>query len=127
MFKFIQRQIDVNLIKVSLVFALIYCVLFNSSVFLYKFEYYQADVLTATLEIAKDFVYVVITLFVFFFSIAPTQGIMPSIFGTNTTEIYELMGLKIIIWVVFSILTCLYLIKRFNVQNTKLCLQVQIL
>lgn len=152
MFKFIQRQIDVNLIKVSLVFALIYCVLFNSSVFLYKFEYYQADVLTATLEIAKDFVYVVITLFVFFFglsihriififgslalfitgafasyylfffSIAPTQGIMPSIFGTNTTEIYELMGLKIIIWVVFSILTCLYLIKRFNVQNTKLCL-----
>jgi len=150
MFKFIQRHIDANMIKSAFAFAIIYCLLFNSAVIIYKFEYYQANILTAILELAKDFVYLVITLFVFFFglsihrvifiigslllfstgalasyylfffSISPTLGMMPSIFGTHHTELYELLSVKMIIWESFSILICLYSISHFNVQTTKL-------
>ena len=150
MFKFIQRHLDIKLIKSVFVFALIYCTLFNSAVFIYKFEYYQADILTAILELVKDFIYVVITLFIFFFglslfkavfvigslilfitgalasyylfffSIAPTPGIMPALFGTNQAEMYELVSVRIIVWVIFSIAVCLYSIRHFNIQTTKM-------
>ena len=152
MFKFIQRHLDTTLLRSCLVFALIYCVLFNSAVFIYKFEYYQADILTAILELVKDFIYIAITLFVFFFglslhrmlfvvgslllfitgalasyylfffSIAPTPTMMPALFGTHLTEIYELVSARIIVWVIFSIGICLYSIKHFNIQTTKMFL-----
>ena len=66
MFRFIQRYLDIKLIKSVFVFALIYCILFNSAVIIYKFEYLQADILTAIMELVKDFIYVIVTLFVFF-------------------------------------------------------------
>jgi glucan phosphoethanolaminetransferase (alkaline phosphatase superfamily) len=150
MLKFIKSHLDITLLRSSLIFALIYCVLFNSPVFIYKFEYYQASILTAILELVKDFVYLVISLFLFFFglalhrvlfivgslilfitgalasyylfffSISPTPGMMPSLFGTNPTEAYELISARIIVWLVFSIGICLYSIKHFNIQTTKM-------
>ena len=152
MFKFIKRYIDINMIKSSFAFAIIYCVLFNSAVFIYKLDYYQANITAAILELTKDFVYNTIVLFVcflglsvhrivfilgslflfvtgalasyylFFFSIAPTPSMMPSIFGTHTTELYELLSAKMIIWITFSILICFYSINHFNIQTTKIFL-----
>ena len=90
MFKFIQRHIDANMIKSAFAFAIIYCLLFNSAVIIYKFEYYQANILTAILELAKDFVYLVITLFVFFFKVSwanhPSGHISLS---PNTTDLFN--------------------------------------
>ena len=152
MFKFIQKHLDITLLRSSLVFALIYCVLFNSAVFIYKFEYYQADILTAILELVKDFVYVLVSLFLFFFglslhrvlfivgslilfitgalasyylfffSIAPTPAMMPALFGTHPTEVYELVSARIVVWLFFSVGICLYSIKHFNIQTTKMFL-----
>lgn len=149
MFKFVQKHIDMPLLKSALAFSVIYCVLFNSSVFIYKFQYQQAAILTAILELVKDFIYVVTTLFIFFvglslnrklfiigslflfitgalasyylffFSIAPTKAMMPALFGTNSTEAYELVSARLAVWLVFSMGICLYSIKHFNIQATK--------
>jgi len=150
MFKYIQKHLDINLIKASLVFAILYCVLFNSAVFIYKFQYVQSDILQALLELTKDFVYNLVVLYIiffgltvyrwlfiiaalflfitgalasyylFFFSISPTLSIMPSIFGTDSTEVYELVSARVIVWLVFSASICIYSIKYFNIQTTKL-------
>ncbi len=150
MFKYIQKHLDINLIKASLVFALLYCVLFNSAVFIYKFQYVQADILSAIIELAKDFVYNIVVLYIiffgltvyrllfiiaalflfitgalasyylFFFSISPTFSIMPSIFGTDSAEMYELVSARVVVWLVFSVSICIYSIKYFNIQTTKL-------
>jgi len=150
MLKFIQKQLDFNLIKSCFVFALMYCFLFNMAVFIHKFGYYQGNTLTAILELGKDFIYLLITLFViffglsvhrllfitgsvilfltgaaasyylFFFSIAPTPGMMPTIYGTNPTEAYELVSTRILLWVIFSLSICLYSIQHFNIQTTKI-------
>ena len=150
MFKFIKGHLDIAVLKNALSFALIYCLLFNSSVFLYKFEYQQANILTAMLEFVKDFIYLIITLFVFFlglslnrklfiigslflfitgalasyylffFSISPSRGMMPSLFETNVTEAYELVSARLAVWLIFSVSMCIYSIKHFNVQPTKM-------
>ncbi|PCJ29324.1 MAG: hypothetical protein COA94_01640 [Rickettsiales bacterium] len=148
MFNFIQKQLDIKIIKTAFVFAVIYCVLFNSPVLIYKFGFYKANMWTAPLEIAKDFIYLVVTLFafffglsvhrvifiagaiilfvtgaiasyyLFFFSIAPTLNIMPTIFGTHATEVYELVSLRLVGWVLFSLAVCLYGIRHFNVKTS---------
>ena len=150
MFKYIRKHLDINLIKASLVFAVLYCVLFNSAVFIYKFQYVQSDILQALIELTKDFVYNLVVLYIiffgltvyrllfiiaalflfitgalasyylFFFSISPTLSIMPSIFGTESTEVYELVSARVIVWLVFSASICIYSIKYFKIQTTKL-------
>ena len=57
--------------------------------------------------------------YLFFFSLAPTASMMPTIFGTNPTETWELISTKIIVWLVFSVMICLGGIKYFNIQTTK--------
>ena len=150
MFKYIQKHLDINLIKASLIFALLYCVLFNFAVFIYKFQYVQSDILIVIMELTKDFVYNIVVLFIiffgltvyrllfiiasvflfvtgalasyylFFFSISPTLSIMPSIFGTDSTEVYELVSARLIVWLVFSVAICIYSVNYFKIQTTKL-------
>ena len=146
MFKYIRKHLDINLIKASLVFAALYCVLFNYAVFIYKFQYLQSDILQALIELTKDFVYNLIVLFIiffgltvyrllfiiaalflfitgalasyylFFFSISPTLSIMPSIFGTESTEVYELVSARVIVWLIFSASICVYSINYFKIS-----------
>ena len=150
MFKYIRKHLDINLIKASLVFAVLYCVLFNSAVFIYKFQYVQSDLLQALIELTKDFIYNLVVLYIiffgltvyrllfiiaalflfitgalasyylFFFSISPTLSIMPSIFGTESTEVYELVSARVIVWLIFSASICVYSINYFKIQTTKL-------
>lgn len=150
MLKIIQKQLDTSLIKISLIFALIYCVLFNSAVFIYKFDYYKVTAFKAFLELGKDFIYIYLTLFIFFFGltihrvvfiigalflfitgalasyylyffqIAPTKEMMYSFFGTELNEAYELASIRLIVWLVFSIFVCIYTIRHFGVNNTNL-------
>lgn len=70
MIKFIQKQLDVALVRTALIFALIYCLMFNTSVVLYKYEYYQVSFVSAIFELLKQFIYTYITVFIFFFGFA---------------------------------------------------------
>jgi glucan phosphoethanolaminetransferase (alkaline phosphatase superfamily) len=150
--KFIERQLDTSFIKTSLSFALIYCLFFNSSVALYKFDYYKVSIVRALFELLKDFVYVYISIvilfvglglhralfiagsillfltgavasyYLFFFKIAPTTMMMPAIFGTHPSEAYELLSIRLIVWIIFSIFICVYSLKHFDIQTPKLFL-----
>lgn len=150
MLKFIQRQLDISLIKTSFIFALMYCLLFNSAVTLYKFDYYKVSIIKAIFELLKEFIYiylaVVVTFlglgihrivflvgsvvlfltgaiasyYLFFFKIAPTAMMMPSFYGTDFNEAYELLSVRLIIWIIFSLSLCLYSFKYFKVETPKL-------
>ncbi len=150
MISFFKKHLDINLIKISSLFALIHCLLFNSVVYLNKFHYISSGIVSAILEIVKDFAYDLTILFVmffgltiyrllfisgslllfitgalasyylFFFSISPTPSLMPSIYGTNLTEINELVSARMLVWVIFSISICVYTINHFKIQISKL-------
>ncbi|WP_341793433.1 MULTISPECIES: sulfatase-like hydrolase/transferase [unclassified Rickettsia] len=148
MLKIIQKHLDTKLIKLALVLAFIYCLLFNSAVLIYKFDYYKASFFKAILELTKDFCYIYIfsfiiffgftvhrliltigTIFLFvtsaiasyylyFFKIKPTKEMMGSFFSTDLNEIYELISIRLIIWLIFSLFACLYTLKNFTITNT---------
>lgn len=149
MYKYIQKHLDFKLINASIVFAALYCFLYNSAVFAYKFSYVETGIFQLILELFKDLVYNFVLLFIiffglsvhriifivgslflfitgaiasyylYFFSVAPTLAIMPSVFGTETQELTELISVRIIVWVIFSILICLYSVKHFKIETTK--------
>jgi glucan phosphoethanolaminetransferase (alkaline phosphatase superfamily) len=149
MIKFIQKQLDISLIKTSMMFALIYMLMFNMSVILYKYGYYKASFFSAIFELLKQFIYAYIAAFVFFFGlsihrvlfivgsiflfltgaiasyylfylgIAPTGKMMPAIYGSQMSEISELVSTRISIWIIFSLSICIFGIKHFNPQTTK--------
>lgn len=152
MFKLIEKQLDNKLIKLSLIIGFIYCILFNSSVFIYKFDYYKATTFKAVVELGKDFIYIYLTLFIIFFGltihrllfitgtiflflsgaaasyylhffkITPTKEVIESFFATDTNEAYELISTRLIVWLVFSVSISIYTIKHFTINNTKLFL-----
>lgn len=150
MLTFLKKYIDINLIKISFLFAIIHCLLFNSAIYNNKFHHISSSIVTAIIELVKDFTFDLATLFViffsltvfrslfigssvflfitgalasyylYFFSISPTLSMMPSIYGTNLTEINELVSARLIVWLVFSASICLYSINHFKVQVSKL-------
>ncbi len=141
MLKIIQKQLDTSLIKISLIFAFIYCILFDSAVFIHKFDYYKVSGFKAFLELGKDFIYIYLSLFIFFFGltinrvvfivgalflfitgalasyylyffqIAPTKEIMHSFFSSELNEVYEIASIRLIVWLTFCVFVCIYTIK----------------
>ncbi len=150
MSELIQKHIDSKLIKLSLVFALIYFIFFNSVVSCYKFSYYKVTFLKAILELSKEFIYIYFTCFIiffgltihrlvfiigtiflfitgavasyylYFFKISPTKEMMGSFFSTDLNELYEIVSIRLIIWLVFSLFSCVYTMKHFATLNSKL-------
>ncbi len=148
--KFIRKHLDIDLLRISLVFAFIYTLLFNSAVIIHRFEYYNISVWRAVLELGKDSIYIYLSLFILFlgltihrlvfvigalflfvtgaiasyylylFKISPTKEVMEAFFCSDVNEIYELVSAKLVIWLIFSLFVCVYTIRHFNIQNAKL-------
>lgn len=149
MLKTIQKHLDTKLIKLSAILALIYCLLFNSAVIIYKFDYYKASIFRGILELSKDFCYIYIfsfiaffgfsvhrlalkfgsgflfftsaiaSYYIYFFKINPTKQVIGSFFSTDLNEVYELTSIKLIIWIIFSLFACFYTLKVFAASDTK--------
>lgn len=149
MLKNIYKYLDTKLIKLSAILAFIYCLLFNSAILIYKFDYYKATIFRGTLELSKDFccIYIfsfitffglsiyrlvlkfgavflfftsaIVSYYVYFFKINPTKQVIGSFFSTDLNEVYELVSIKLIIWIIFSLFTCFYTLKTFAAENTK--------
>ncbi|HJD66987.1 MAG TPA: phosphoethanolamine transferase [Rickettsia endosymbiont of Bembidion lapponicum] len=149
MLKNIQKHLDIKLIKLSAILAFIYCLLFNSAILIYKFDYYKATIFRGILELSKDFCYIYIfsfiaffglsvhrlalkigscflfitsaiaSYYIYFFKITPTKQVIGSFFSTDLNEVYEITSIKLIIWMIFSLFTCLYTLKSFATSDTK--------
>lgn len=148
--KLSAKHLDHKLMKLSLVFALIYFMLFNSVVFAHKFGYYKATTAKAILELSKDAIYIygftvivflgltihrlvfiigsiflfitgaIASYYLLYFKIAPSKEAMGSFFSTHFNELYELTSVKLIVWLIFSLFACIYSIKHFSFTNSKL-------
>lgn len=150
MLSLIQKYLDSKLIQLSLIFSGIYCLLFNSVIIIYKFSYYKATFWKAILELSKDATYIYCVCFIiffgltfhrllfvigavflfitgaiasyylYFFKIAPTKEMIGSFFATDFNEVYELLSIKLIVWLAFSIATYIWIIKYFVISESKL-------
>ena len=79
MFKILQKHLEFNLIRIAAIIAIIYMLLFNSAVFIYKFDYYKVSGVLAILELGKDFIYIYLTLFIFFFGCTIHRTLQPGL------------------------------------------------
>lgn len=150
MLKLIKKYLDFQLINISLAFAIVFFLFFNSAVLIYKFDYYKGTYLKAIWELSKDFIYIylyttiiffgltvhrivfklgtiflfitgaIASYFLYFLNISPTKEVMRSVLSTNPSEIYEIITIKLVIWLLFSLLTCVYMLKHFAVTSSKL-------
>jgi glucan phosphoethanolaminetransferase (alkaline phosphatase superfamily) len=148
--KLIEKYLDSKSIRLPLIFAIIYFLLFNSAVLAYKFGYYKADFLKAILELAKDSIYIYLSLFIIFlgltihrlvfiigtiflfitgaiasyylhfFHISPTTEMMGTFFSTDPNELYEIVSVKLIIWLTFCLAIAIYSLKYFSPPSKKL-------
>lgn len=137
-------QSDISTIKSAMVLALGYFVLFDTSILLYKYSYYKGGAELAFLELLKEslYVYVMLTFsfigfsinnvlfkvyalflystgalasyFVYTIKVLPSKQIVKAFFDVESVEAYELVSIKLVIWVILSIWACIYLLKKFN-------------
>ncbi len=149
MLKTIQKHLDTKLIKLSAILAFIYCLLFNTAIMIYKFDYYKATIFRGILELSKDFCYIYIfsfiaffglsihtlvlkigvgflfitsaiaSYYIYFFKINPTKQVIGSFFSTDLNEVYELVSIKLIIWIIFCLFSCFCTLKSFAAENSK--------
>ncbi|MGV2432500.1 MAG UNVERIFIED_CONTAM: sulfatase-like hydrolase/transferase [Rickettsiaceae bacterium] len=132
-----------------MVIALVYFLLFNSSILIYKYSYYKAGASLALIELSKESLYIFIMLclsllgfsinnmlfkiysiflystgalvsyYVYAMKILPTKQVVKAFFDVESVEAYELVSIKMIGWVILSIVICLYLLKMLEAQETK--------
>lgn len=133
-----------NNVRISLILALLYCLLFNSSVLIFKFDYYKANMLRGVLELLKDSLYIYITSFIIFFGlsvsrillaagalflfttgaigsyslhffkVAPTKQMLRAMFESESHEMGEVISLKLVIWVMISAAICITVLWRLR-------------
>jgi glucan phosphoethanolaminetransferase (alkaline phosphatase superfamily) len=58
--------------------------------------------------------------YLYCFRISPTKEMMGSFFSTDFNEVYEIVSIKLIVWLVFSLFSCLYTMKHFSILDSKL-------
>ena len=75
--KSLQQQIDFELIKISLIFAALFCLLFNIPVFMLKFRYLNhlanSSYFLLIAALVKDFIYLYTILFILFLGITVSR------------------------------------------------------
>lgn len=142
-FEIFTKNLSKDTLKISFIMSILYGVLFNSAIFAVKFEYYQANIFIGILELIKDFLLTSLTLFVIFLGLslnrylfiigslflfitgAPTSyylyfyRVPPSVSAiactlcTNETEFFESFGTRLSLWIIFSIIICIYTLWRY--------------
>ena len=134
----------VQSMKLPALLALVYCLLFNSFVVSFKFDYYKANLLLGTLELLKDLFYICVASFVifyglsinkfllrvaslflfftsalasyalYFFKISPTKQMIRVIFENEAVETFEVLSMNLILWIIFACSICVVILWRYD-------------
>lgn len=148
--KLIEKQLDINLIKRTLVFSLIYCVLFNSVVFIDKYNYHQSGTFGAIMSLSKEFVFVLLFSFIFFlglslhkylfifgggflfltggiasfclylFDITPNLHAMEELFSMDQEQFLSNLTIKLLVWLIFVLFVFISSIRQFGAEHSTL-------
>ncbi len=146
----ITKNIDINLIKNCMAMALIYCLLFNSAVIINKYSLSKASFLLYFTTISKDFFYMFLfnsiiffglsinkilfktsTVFLFitgatasyylyYFGINSNARYISILFSTNISEMYDIISVKYILWLAFSLFVCVYAMSHFKIEPSSM-------
>lgn len=139
-------QSDMSTIKRAFIFSLSFFLLFNTSIIIYRYGYFKGGNGLAIVELLKESIYIIIMLtcsflgfsinnilfktyalfmfvtgalasyFTYSMNILPTKQIVKSFFDVESVEAYELVSLKLVIWVIISIYACLYLLRKYDAK-----------
>ena len=150
MLKIIQKQLDTNLIKISAIMAILYCLLFNTPVFLHNFKHLERSFARGTIEFAQDFTLLYLFLLIMFFGLTmhklvfiigtlvlfisgaiasynlffhfnmPSKANVRHFFSIEPGEVTEVISIRLLIWIIFSILIAVYTIRHFKVETTSI-------
>ncbi len=142
MLKFISSQLSKYQIKSIAKIAFLYCILFNTPIILFKFDYYKADVVRGLLDLSKNFFYIFCANFIFFFGLAinrylmifgslflfvtgaissyavfffkifPNSHIIRAFFENEFSETIEVVSVKLILWIIFAVVLCIKFIPK---------------
>lgn len=145
--KFLYKYIDQDTITNSLAFALIYCVICNSSVVYYKITHDHASALNIALTISKDIILNTIFLFIFFFGFALHKilfqicsfllfllggiasyhiffhekhlslNLIRSLYGHSILEMHNFISIRLIVWVIAALGICYLSIRHFKIST----------
>lgn len=140
-------QSDMSTIKSAFIMSLGFFVLFNTSILLYKYSYYKSGAEKAFIELFKESLYILVMLtisfigfsinnmlfriysiflyasgaltsyFVYTMKILPTKQIVKAFFDVESVEAYELVSIKMVAWLILSIIACIYLLKKFEAKQ----------
>ena len=130
--------------------ATLYCLLFNTPVFLNNFKHYDTSLIGNIVESCKDFILVYSFLFIMFFGLTihrkvfivstfalftsgavasynlffyynvPSKENVRYFFSIDPSKIAQYLSVRLIIWIIFSIFVAIYTMRHFKVETTSL-------
>lgn len=148
MLKIIQKQLDANLMKISAITAILYCLLFNTPVFLHNFKHLGTSFTRGTIDFVQDFILLYIFLLIMFFGLTihklvfiigtlvlfisgaiasynlffhynmPSKASVRYLFNIEPGEVTELISIRLLIWIIFSVLVAIYTMRHFKIETT---------
>lgn len=140
MYKFLCKYIDIATIKSCFAVSIIYFLMFNSSVVIYKFHQLNISILHKIFELSKDIITTNLVLCVFFlgFTIHRYIFLLASAilfftasiasfflftkdgyfnFNNLSSNLYSVMNVRLYIWCIFSMGLWLYTTKSFKIES----------
>jgi|GEM_PF-4103290 len=135
-------QSDISTLKRALLFALVYFVLFNSSVVLYNTDNGHLPLTEIGYECL--YVYIMLTLnfvgfsinnvlfaiysvfiystgalasyFIYSSGTLPTKRVIADFLDISSLFEYDLISIKLVLWLILSIWLCIYLLKKYDAK-----------
>lgn len=135
-------QSDISFIKRAFILAIAFSLLFNTSVIMYKhsqgsdfgdlfweniyviimlgLSFLGFSINNMLLKIYAYIIYVtgaMTSYYIYFEDILPTKKRIGNFFAVDSLDDYDNLSLKLVLWVIFSIWVCFYLLKRFDAKD----------
>lgn len=140
-------QLDMSVIKQAFMLTIVYFLLFDSAMILYKYNHYKAGSSLAYVELFKESIYVLLMIFVGFvgfsinnvllkiyafflyasgamvsyyiyaLKIIPNQQIVKAFFDVESVEAYEHISIKLVLWIIIGCAACIYILRKYNTKD----------
>lgn len=144
------KYIDLALLRRSIAFAILYSVLFNSSVFLYRFNHLDLPAMSMLITLGKDFVMINIVLvivffglslegtlfclcslalfligsvcsyYLFYFDIAPSYKKISGLYNKGFGNLFSHITIRLVAWISFGVIVWKFAYSHFKASATKL-------
>ena len=140
-------QLDTSVIKQAFILSIVYFLLFDTSILLYKYDHYKAGEEIAYAELFKESCYVFLMIFASFvgfsinsillkiyafflyassalvsyyiysLKILPNKQVVKAFFDVESVEAYEIVSIKLIAWILAACAICIYLLRKYNAKD----------